>query len=52
MNNIYSTYVSEKSSNLRKQVFLLTIPNGKKWHHLAEKENISIIKRNNIKKKW
>ena len=35
-------------SNLEKQVNLLIIPNGEKWHYIAVK-NTCIIKRNNFK---
>ena len=45
---IYSAYVSNFNLNREKQVTLLMIPNGEKWHDLAVKETISIIKRNNV----
>ena len=34
---IYPTYVLKHNSNLEKQVILLMIPNGEKWHYLAVK---------------
>ena len=45
---IYPAYVSKHNSNHEKQVILLMIANGEKWHVLQQKI-ISIIKRNNIK---
>ena len=56
---IYPAYVSKHNSNGEKQVTLLVITNGegckaksegRRWHYLAIKKNISIIKRNKIKK--
>ena len=32
---IYPAYVSKHNSNREKQVILLMIPNGEKWHYLA-----------------
>ena len=62
---IYSAYVSKHNSNCEAQVILLIIPNkkkrearskgrksnskGQKWHYLAVKKTISIIKRKNFK---
>ena len=43
-------YVSKHNWNCEKQVILLMISNGEKWHYLAVKKNFSLIKRNNIKK--
>ena len=34
---IYPTYVSKHNSNFEKQVILLMIPNGEKWHYFAVK---------------
>ena len=34
---IYTAYVSKHNSNCQKQVILLMIPNGGKWHYLAIK---------------
>ena len=34
---IYPAYVSKHNSNCEKQVILLMIPNGEKWHYLAVK---------------
>ena len=45
---IYPFYVSKHNSNYEKQVILLMIPNGEKWHYLTVKKTISIIKRNNV----
>ena len=45
---IYPTYVSNHNFKSEKQVILLLIPNGEKWHYLAIK-NINLIKRNIIK---
>ena len=61
---IYPAYVSKPSSNRQKQVILLMIQNGERcvrsktlatgaksegrWHYLAIKETIGIIKRNNV----
>ena len=55
---IYSSYVSKHNSNREAQVILLIIPNkkkceirskGRKWHYLAVKKTINIIKRKNFK---
>ena len=34
---IYLAYVSKNNLNSEKQVILLMIPNGKRWHYLAVK---------------
>ena len=56
---IYPAYLSKHNSNGEKQVTILVIANGegckaksegRRWHYLAVKKNISIIKRNKIKK--
>ena len=36
-NKIYPAYVSKDNSDCEKQVFLLMISNGEKFHYLAEK---------------
>ena len=36
---IYLAYVSKHNSNREKQVILLMILNGEKWHYLAVKKN-------------
>ena len=46
---IYLAYVSKHNSNCEKQVILLIISSGEKWHYLAVKQlNIIIIKSNNF----
>ena len=35
---IYPAYLSKYNSNCKKQVFVLIIPNEKKWHYLAVKK--------------
>ena len=44
---IYNAYVSKHISNREKQVILLMIPNGERWHYLVMKV-INVINRNNI----
>ena len=44
---IYHAYVSKHISNREKQVILLMIPNGERWHYLVVKI-INVINRNNI----
>ena len=55
---IYPAYLSKHNSNGEKQVTILVIANGegckaksegRRWHYLAVKKKISIIKRNKIK---
>ena len=45
----YPAYVSKHNSNCEKQVIPLLIPNEEKWHYLAVKKTIIIIRRNNSK---
>ena len=45
---IYPAYVSKHNSNREKQVVLLMIPNGKRWHYLEVKKTISVIKKNKV----
>ena len=35
---VYPAYVSKHNSNHGKQVILLMIPNGERWHYLAIKK--------------
>ena len=42
---IYPAYVSKQNSNRKKQVILLMIPNREKWHYLAVKKLISLLRR-------
>ena len=46
---IYPVQVSKHDSNCEKQVILLMIPNGERWHYLEVKINISNIDRNIFK---
>ena len=39
-----SVYVSKHNWNCEKQVILLMIPNGKKWHYLAVKKLSSLLR--------
>ena len=41
---IYPAYVSRHNSNREKQVILLMIPNGERWHYLAIKELSALLK--------
>ena len=41
---IYPIYVSKHNSNCEKQVILLMISNGKKWHHLAVKKLSTLLR--------
>ena len=45
---LYPACVSEHSSNHEKQVILLMIPSGEKWHYPPVKKPIGLIKRNNV----
>ena len=40
---IYTDYVSKRNSNLEKQVILLIISNGGKWHYLAVKKLSALL---------
>ena len=42
--NIYAAYVSKYNSNREKQVILLMISNGEKWHYLAVKEISALLR--------
>ena len=42
--NIYPAYVSKYNSNCEKQVILLMISNGEKWHYLAVKEISALLR--------
>ena len=46
---IYPAYVSKHNSNREKQVIPLILSNIERWHYLAMKSTISIIKRSNVK---
>ena len=46
--SLYPAYASKNKSNHEKQVILLMISNGVKWHYLALKKIIRIIKNNNF----
>ena len=41
---IYPAYVSKNNSNHEKQVILLMIPNGDKWHYLAVKKLSALLR--------
>ena len=40
--NIFCAYVSKHNSNREKQVILLIITNGEKWHYLAVKKLLAL----------
>ena len=40
---IYPVYIPKHASNCVKQVILLMIPNGEKWHYLAEKKLSALV---------
>ena len=42
--NIYSAYVSKNNSNLENKFILLMIPKGEKWHYLAVKEILALLR--------
>ena len=41
---VYPAYVSKYNSNCEKQVILLMISNGEKWHYLAVKEISALLR--------
>ena len=41
---IYPAYVSKCNSSLEKQIILLMIPNGEKWHYLAVKKLSALLR--------
>ena len=41
---IYPAYVSKNNSNCEKQVILLMISNGEKWHYLAVKKLSALLR--------
>ena len=41
---VYPSYVSKHNSNREKQVILLIIPNGEKWHYLAVKKLSALLR--------
>ena len=41
---IYPAYVSKHNSNREKQVILLMISNGEKWHYLAVKKLSALLR--------
>ena len=41
---IYPAYVSKHNSNREKQVILLMISNGEKWHYLALEKLSALLK--------
>ena len=45
---IYPPYVAKHNSNCEKQVILLMIQNGVRWHYLTAKKAIKVIQKNNI----
>ena len=46
---IYPTYVSKHNSNREKQVILLMILDGEKWHYLAVKKLSALLRGINSK---
>ena len=47
--NLYPAYISKDNLNHENKVILLMIPNGEKFHYLAIKKFICIVKNNNLK---
>ena len=41
---IFPGYVSKHNSNREKQVILLMIPNGQRWHYLAVKKLTALLR--------
>ena len=41
---IYPVYISKNNSNCEKQVILLMISNGEKWHYLAVKKLSALLR--------
>ena len=44
MEKIYPAYVSKQNSKHEKQVILLMIPNGEKWHYVAVKKLSALLR--------
>ena len=44
MKKKYSAYVSKNNANREKQVILLMISNGERWHYLALKKLSALLK--------
>ena len=41
---IYPPYVWKNNSNIEKEVIILIIPNGKRWHYLAVKKLSTLLR--------
>ena len=47
---VYPGYVSKHDSNREKQVIILMIPNGEKWHYLAANKLSALLRGISYKK--